>query len=117
SESSILMLRRSPLPESVTLTMPPPAVPSTSRRSSSACMFSILDLSSAACFIRPIKSGIGITFVLWRQVLRQLIRMGRRGAGGRTDFDDLGAGEAGEHGLHQRIAARVVFHIRLAGFG
>src|SRR4029077_226330 len=40
------------------ITIPPPAVPSTSRWSSSACIASILDLSSAACFIKPMKSPI-----------------------------------------------------------
>src|SRR5215475_4492713 len=61
-ESSILTLFISPLPESVTLTSPPPDVPSTSSWSSSACIASILDLSSAACFIRPRKSAIQLSF-------------------------------------------------------
>src|SRR5262249_29119837 len=48
----------SPLPESLTVTRPPPDVPSTSIWLSSACIASILDLSSAACFISPRKSAI-----------------------------------------------------------
>src|SRR5467141_3080611 len=57
-ESSILTPFISPLPESLTVTRPPPDVPSTSIWSSSACIASILDLSSAACFITPRKSAI-----------------------------------------------------------
>src|SRR5437016_1180929 len=58
SVSSILTPFISPLPESLTVTRPPPDVPSTSIWSSSACIASILDLSSAACFISPRKSAI-----------------------------------------------------------
>src|SRR6516164_1696969 len=58
SVSSILTPFTSPLPESLTVTRPPPDVPSTSIWSSSACIASILDLSSAACFISPRKSAI-----------------------------------------------------------
>src|SRR5262244_3326593 len=58
SVSSILRPFISPLPESLTTTRPPPDVPSTSIWSSSACIASILDLSSAACFISPRKSAI-----------------------------------------------------------
>src|SRR5262249_10328831 len=56
--SSILTPFISPLPESCTATRLPPDVPSTSIWSSSACIASILDLSSAACFISPRKSAI-----------------------------------------------------------
>src|SRR3954469_7547780 len=56
--SSILTPFISPLPESLTLTRPPPDVPSTSIWSSCACIVSILDLSSAAWFIRPRKSAM-----------------------------------------------------------
>ena len=45
------------------MTRPPPAAPSTSMRSSSACIASIFDFSSVACFIRPRKSGIEVAFV------------------------------------------------------
>src|SRR5262249_7721593 len=48
----------SPLADMRTVTMPPPAVPSTSSWSSSACIASILVFSSAACFIRPRKSAM-----------------------------------------------------------
>ena len=58
SDSSIVTPFISPLPESLTATRPPPDAPSTSIWSSSACIASILDLSSAACFIRPRKSAI-----------------------------------------------------------
>src|ERR1700761_6225584 len=112
SDSSILTWRRSLLPDSLTVSMPPPAVPSTSMRSSSACMFSILDLSSVACFIRPRKSGIVVTLTIWRHV----VGIGYRCAGRRTHLDDLCAGETGQHGLHQRIAAHVVFQFGLAAF-
>src|SRR5262245_12192929 len=52
----------SPLPERRTPTKPPPDVPSISAVSSSACTESILDLSSAACFIIPRKSGIALSY-------------------------------------------------------
>src|SRR5215831_10785756 len=58
NDGSNLTLLSSPLAVIVTRTMPPPAVPSTSIWSSSACMASILVLSSVACFIRPRKSAI-----------------------------------------------------------
>src|SRR5262245_46591782 len=58
SVSSILTPFISPLPDSLTVTRPPPEVPSTSIWSSSACIASILDLSSVACLIRPRKSAI-----------------------------------------------------------
>src|SRR3984957_21258586 len=114
SESSTWTPRRSPLPESFTVSMPPPAVPSTSMRSSSACMVSIFDLSSAACFIRPRKSGIEVALVV--RCFRHLI--GARGrAGWRAHLNDFGAGEARQHRLHQWIAARVALELRLALFG
>src|SRR5262249_54825453 len=58
SESSIRAPRRSPFPESLMATRPPPAAPSTSSCSSSACMASIFDLNSVACFTRPRKSAM-----------------------------------------------------------
>src|SRR6202030_720433 len=112
-DSSTCTPRKSPLPEIFNVIMPPPAVPSTSMRSSSACMVSIFDLSSAACFIRPRKSGIEVALVV--RCFRHLV-----GRGGRTSrrahLDDFGAGEARQHRLHQRIVARVALELRLALF-
>src|SRR5262245_33588546 len=61
----------SPLPESFTVTSPPPDMPSTSAASSSACAASIFVLSSAACFIRPTKSAIVASMVPAHLVLRR----------------------------------------------
>src|SRR5580700_8373824 len=115
SVSSTWTPRRSPLPESFTVSMPPPAEPSTSMRSSSACMVSIFDFSSAACFIRPRKSGIEVALVIWR--VRHIIGAGGGRAGRRAHFDDFGAGEARQYRLHQGIAARVALELGLALFG
>src|SRR5579863_6330620 len=118
--------RRSPLPDSVTATMPPPAKPSTSMRSSSACIASIFDLNSAACFIRPMKSAMNTLYLLVVAVVgfavrlrtqRQVIGIGCGRAGGRAHVDDLGAGEFRQHRRHQRIGAYAVFQLGLAGLG
>src|SRR6202048_3455817 len=61
SESSMLSPFISPLADSRTRTSPPPDSPSTSMCSSSACIASIFDLSSAACFISPRKSVISLS--------------------------------------------------------
>src|SRR6202047_835920 len=61
SESSMLSPFISPLADSRTRTSPPPDTPSTSMCSSSACIASIFDLSSAACFISPRKSVISLS--------------------------------------------------------
>src|SRR5262249_49062669 len=58
SDGSRLTDLTSPFAVIFTVTIPPPAVPSPSMRSSSACIASILDLSSLACFIKPKKSAI-----------------------------------------------------------
>src|SRR6266436_1558254 len=58
SDGSRLTDLTSPFAVIFTVTIPPPAAPSTSMRSSSACIASILDLSSLACFIKPKKSAI-----------------------------------------------------------
>src|SRR5262249_27784468 len=55
----------SPLADIRTVTIPPPAVPSTSSWSSSACIASILLFSSAACFIRPRKSAMVVPSDTW----------------------------------------------------
>src|SRR3984957_1616398 len=115
SDSSTWTPRRSPLPESFTVSMPPPAEPSTSMRSSSACMVSIFDFSSAACFIRPRKSGIEVALVIG--CVRHIIGAGGGRAARRAHLDDFGAGEARQHRLHQRIAARVALELRLAFVG
>src|ERR1700733_7576453 len=115
SDSSTWTPRKSPLPEIFNVSMPPPAVPSTSMRSSSACMDSIFDFSSAACFIRPRKSGIGVALVI--RHVRHIVGSGDRRAGGRAYFDNLGAGKSCQHRLHQRIAARVALELGLALFG
>src|SRR5580704_9998279 len=114
----MLTPRRSPLPESFIATRPPPAAPSTSRRSSSACMASIFDFSSVACFIRPRKSGIGVAFI--HGIFGNAFAVGivRRGAaGGHPHVDDLGAGKARQHSLHQRIAAHIILELRLEYVG
>ncbi len=54
----MVTLFRSPLPFSTTLTTPPPEEPSISIVSSSACIACILDCSSAAFFIMPMKSAM-----------------------------------------------------------
>src|ERR1700722_10069879 len=115
SDSSTWTPRKSPLPEIFNVSMPPPAVPSTSIRSSSACMVSIFDFSSAACFIRPRKSGIGVALVI--RHVRYIVGSGDRRAGGRAYFDNLGAGKSCQHRLYQRIAARVALELRLTLFG
>src|ERR1700728_141784 len=120
SESSTCALLSSPLPESFNVSSPPPAVPSTSRRSSSACIASIFDLSSAACFMRPKKSAIAILlcFVLGagglaKRIERRLVyRAGR--ARSRAHFDNLGAGKARKDRLHKRVAAHVVLELGFA---
>src|SRR4051812_6117196 len=115
-----------------TATMPPPALPSTSIWSSSACIASILVLSSAACFIRPRKSAMVVLSgasvrparsVVFADVVRLDVlgedgllverRLGRHHVafrGGRrqlleafADRDDLRARELRQHRLHQRV--------------
>src|SRR5262245_4189693 len=119
SVSSIVTPFISPLPESLTVTSPPPEVPSTSIWSSSACIASILDLSSVACFIRPRKSAIAHLLPRVRDIellsLKlvggrkfRVLGIGRwqmlgRSRGALAHVNDLGAGKAREHGLHQRI--------------
>src|SRR3984893_9967719 len=61
SESSMLSPFISPLADSRTRTSPPPDTPSTSMCSSSACIASIFDLGSDACFISPRKSVISLS--------------------------------------------------------
>src|ERR1700761_1033767 len=106
----MLTPRRSPLPEILTATRPPPATPSTSMRSSSACIASIFDFSSFACFIRPRKSGIVVTLD-W--LFRHVVRTGGCRAG-RSHIDDLSAGKTLQHRLHQGIGADIVFQLSLA---
>src|SRR5580704_17784299 len=115
SVSSTWTPRKSPLPEIFNVSMPPPAMPSTSMRSSSACMDSIFDFSSAACFIRPRKSGIEIPIVV--RCFRHVVGAGGGRAARRAHLDDFGAGEARQHRLHQRIAARVALELGLAFVG
>src|SRR5262252_8837795 len=119
SVSSILMPFTSPLPESLTVTRPPPEVPSTSIWSSSACIASILDLSSVACFIRPRKSAIAhllpracaiglLSLKLGVGRKFRVLGIGRRHAprrscGALAHVYDLGPGKAREHGLNQRV--------------
>src|SRR5262245_29261767 len=59
SEASIDTPFMSPLALSLTLTRPPPAMPSTSIWSSSFCISCIFVCSWATCFIRPMKSAMG----------------------------------------------------------
>src|ERR1700749_812441 len=59
--------------------MPPPAGPSPSMRASSACIASILDLSSAACFISPKKSAIGFPVRLFAHSARKSTSRDRTG--------------------------------------
>src|SRR5262245_2911478 len=119
SVSSIVTPFISPLPESLTVTRPPPETPSTSIWSSSACIASILDLSSVACFIRPRKSAIdhllpralAIELLSLKLVVGRKFRVlgiGRRQVLGRSraalaHVNDLGARKAREYRLHQRV--------------
>src|SRR5262249_50791011 len=112
SESSILTPLRSPLAVIVTVTMPPPAVPSTAICSSSACIACILDCSCAACFIRPRKSAMSLILAIGQNVRRGFaaLRVLRHA-------DDLGARKAVENGLHQRIGLHAALDLRLLGLG
>src|SRR5262245_1217398 len=119
SVSSMVTPFISPLPESLTVTRPPPEVPSTSIWSSSACIASILDLSSVACFIRPRKSAIAhllpracaiglLSLKLGVGRKFRVLGIGRRHAlrrscGALDHVYDLGPGKAREHGLNQRV--------------
>src|ERR1700730_10212185 len=75
SESSMLSPFISPLADSRTRTSPPPDSPSTSMCSSSACIASIFDLSSAACFISPRKSVISLSPAECVQVCSSQVRL------------------------------------------
>src|ERR1700692_2243501 len=107
--------RKSPLPESLTATRPPPAAPSTSSRSRSACIASIFDFNSLACFIRPRKSGIEVTLVL--RDFGQILGAGGSIVGRLPYIDDFGAGKALQYRLHPRIGAHSVLQFRLARIG
>src|SRR5262245_29575405 len=128
----MLTLFISPLPDSRTTTKPPPEVPSTSTRSSSACMDSILDFNSAACFIRPRKSAIVCSSPASKIVLETVIaiegriiisRLGGAVAGAAhrhvgidlANVNDLRAGKARQHRLHQRIGAHANLELGLLG--
>src|SRR3989442_2725975 len=143
SESSTLTAFISPLPESLTATRPPPDVPSTSICSSSVCIASILDLSSAACFINPRKSAMTYLFrarsalaiifirlpnmrqlaakgsiVVERRFLHFQLGTARRClSSGRLAFahvDNLGTGETREYRLHERVRLHAGFEFRLS---
>src|SRR4029077_14798322 len=126
----------------VMATRPPPATPSISSRSSSACIASILDFNSVACFIKPRKSAIvipafsgssrqaaaataqadgsqciivgNLIVALWG-CWRFVPRLSRRSSR-RTDLDYFGAGKALQHRLHQWIAAHAVLEFGFARF-
>ena len=114
------MLRRSPLPDSVTATSPPPAAPSTSMRSSSACIASIFDLNSRGLFHQAHEIGhcgslVGAVLVaahlanpgraqgpplrlvvggLAVRIQRRFVGIGRGGARRLAHVDDFGAGKS-----------------------
>src|SRR5262245_5574792 len=110
-ESSILMPLRSPFAVRMTLSMPPPAVPSTSIWSSSACMACILDCNCAACFIRPRKSAMSLVLTVGGNI-RDSVRAFRV----LRHTDDFGAWKPAQHGLDQRISLHAALDLRLLGF-
>src|SRR5215510_4208076 len=110
-ESSILMPLRSPFAVRITVTKPPPAVPSTSIWSSSACMACILDCNCAACFISPRKSGMSLLLAVGGN-----IRLGVNRVRVLPHTDDFGSRKPAQHGLNQRIALHAAFNLRLLGF-
>src|SRR6478672_675823 len=128
SESSIFTPLSSPLALSFTATMPPPAEPSTSMRSSSAWSSCILVCSCAACFIIPKKSAIVSSSLVPFPVVAEPDIVGKRNirVGGdrlrnrvlaAAHADNLGAGETFQHRLDQRIGAHPdlelgLFHVR-----
>src|SRR5512132_2946350 len=110
-ESSILMPLRSPFAVRMTVSMPPPAVPSTSIWSSSACMACILDCNCAACFIRPRKSGMSLVLAVGGN-----IRDSVSGVRVLRHTDDFRSRKPAQHGLDQRIALHTALDLRLLGF-
>src|SRR5581483_1223532 len=114
SEGSIRTAFTSILPETRTLTRPPPEEPSTSTWPSSSCIACIFDCSSAACFIMPRKSGIDSPLEIVVGIVRRLFAetviagaaagIGLRRLGGKlAHLDHLGAGKARQHLLHARV--------------
>src|SRR5262245_40161744 len=79
--------------------MPPPAVPSTSIWSSSACIACILDCNCAACFIKPRKSAMASVLAVGGNIRHRVA-----GFGILRHANDLGARKAIENGLNERIA-------------
>src|SRR5262245_4807721 len=111
SESSILTPLRSPLAVSVIVSMPPPAVPSTSIRSSSACIACILDCNCAACFIKPRKSAMASVLAVGRNIRHRLA-----GFWILRHADNLGAWKAIENSLNKGIALHSPLDFCLLGF-
>src|SRR5579872_7510970 len=129
SDGSMTIPFIAPLALKITRTMPPPDWPSTSMWSSSACASCSLACMAWACFINPMRSGMSVKLlkiVLTERnvAIGDVVVDGRRAGLRRiawrvrpAHIDDLGAGEALQHLLHQRMRGDAAQALLLLGLG